>query len=310
MAQELDEKIVSACNELVRLKAAAAKESVENVNIRDTFQRNLEELKGQLETKLQSYRKNKRMDLTGMTIYKQACNQVFKEAGIPVTAFTRGQQAQLCQYIHLMMVGEHQHFQLQKNCEAIRAWLEHTIHRLQEEQTEIEIQMLNQIVNLEQDIQDLKQKCESSKDCKRNMPSRSVSCDSTLTASTWSETDGEMSDKSDENSPKTTEQSNEDVAKQVASGEESQQLAVASTSSETEEDKRDEKRPNAIEDSNEHVAKQVSTGIETQPLAAASTSSKTSGDERDENSPNTTEDSNEDVAKQVSTGLEMQLLRF
>ena len=229
MAQELDEKIVSACNELVRLKAVLPKQKVENVNIRDTLQRNLEELNGQLDTKLKSYRKNSgRMDVTGMTFYKQACNQVFKEAGIPVAAFTRGQQAQLCQYIHLMMVGEHQYFQLQKNCEDITAWLEHTIHRLQEEQAEMEILLLNEIVKLEREIQDLKEKFASGKDRKRKVPSRSIiSSDSNLTASTWcSESDGESSDENAENRPKSTAKSSDAAVSNVAPPKRQQQAII------------------------------------------------------------------------------------
>lgn len=147
---DLDLQIVSACNELIVLKAERTKQKVANCNERARLQRELERTRDSWERRLKSYRSNRSAELAP---YQQECQSVLADEGIFVPAFAATRQAQLCLNIHLMAVEESQLHMLNDQNREMLVFMQSAISRLREEQAEMEIKYLNQVMALQMEIE-------------------------------------------------------------------------------------------------------------------------------------------------------------
>jgi hypothetical protein len=148
---ELDNRIVAACNELMKQKALTAKQKVDNRNERARLHRALIEQTLLLDGRLRTSRHTK--DLTD---YQAACEIAFLNAdGVTIPAFASLRQAQLCLNLHNMTVLDNQIAVLKRQRKQETSLLELERNKLPEESATSEVLLLNHVVTLEREIRDL-----------------------------------------------------------------------------------------------------------------------------------------------------------
>lgn len=206
-ADQLDNRIVAACNELMKLKVLTSKQKVEHRNERASLLRAMQQHMVRLDGRLRTSRHT-----NDLTEYQAACDRAFNEDGVNIPAFASLRQAQLCLNNHNMTVLEHQIAILKQQRKQEISLLESERNKLMEENATSEVLLLNQIVHLEREIRDLQAQIaataatastislssssssssstEHGKDDKQ-CPTRKKSSDSSSTVDTELEEDGE-----------------------------------------------------------------------------------------------------------------------
>ena len=149
---EMDLKIVAACNELIGTKSKTLNQRVDHTNERARLRRELDQQKRQLDKRLASLRLTK-----DLSVYREACTTVFEEAGIRIPGLAAARQAQLCLHVHILTVLDNQHELLKKQGHRERAALEVQANRVRDSIATCEIHYLNQMVQLEQQLQELQE---------------------------------------------------------------------------------------------------------------------------------------------------------
>jgi hypothetical protein len=153
MTDQLDNRIVAACNELMKLKVLTAKQKVDNRNERASLMRAMQEQIVLLDGRLRTSRHAK-----DLTEYQAACDRAFNEDGVNIPAFASLRQAQLCLNIHNMTVLDNQIALLKQQRKQEISLLESERNKLIEESATSEVLLLNQVVKLEREIRDLQSK--------------------------------------------------------------------------------------------------------------------------------------------------------
>ena len=150
--QDLDERIVHACNDLMRMQAYTPRKAVDNANERARLKRECEQREGLLETRIRERRQAKNLSL-----YHEACDQVFAELGIAVPAVVASRQAQLLLHVHMMTVLNNQTELLSRHKRRERLILDEELNTMQQEQCRNESHMLREIMDLEEQIKDIEE---------------------------------------------------------------------------------------------------------------------------------------------------------
>lgn len=152
LVRELDEKIVNACNELMRMKAYTPRRKVDNGNERTRLKRECEQREALIGERVRRVKVSK-----GGPLYREACDEVFAQMGMSVPAIVASLQAQLLLYVHLMTILDTQTELLctHKRLEAHK--LEAELNAIQQEQCINENRMLRSVLKLEADMNALKE---------------------------------------------------------------------------------------------------------------------------------------------------------
>lgn len=148
--QSLDEQIVSACNDLIRLKAQTAQKKVDNCNERALMKRDAERKEIVLAKRLRQVRTSKEI-----STYRDVCDQVFGQHGVKLPAIVTSRQAQLCQSVHLITVTDTQTDLMRRHKRTELLKLEEDLNKLQQERCINEHSLLRDILELEQQIQEI-----------------------------------------------------------------------------------------------------------------------------------------------------------
>jgi hypothetical protein len=156
--QELDQAIVLACNDLMRMKAQTPRKIVDNSNDRARMIRECEQKEAVVAGRLRTVRLSK-----DLSKYREICATVFSEAGLAVPAVVASRHAQLCLNVHLMTILENQSELLEKHKHIEVIQLEDQMNQIQQERCISENIMLRHIIDLERQIKELQEplaKCE------------------------------------------------------------------------------------------------------------------------------------------------------
>jgi hypothetical protein len=181
--QELDQAIVIACNDLMRMKAQTPRKIVDNSNDRARMTRECEQKEAVLAGRLRTARLSK-----DLSKYREVCATVFSEAGLAVPAMVASRHAQLCLNVHLMTILENQSELLEKHKHIEVIQLEDQMNQIQQERCISENSMLRHIIDLEKQIKELQEplaKCKHPPP-KKGSVSRQKSSDSSRTIDTAS----------------------------------------------------------------------------------------------------------------------------
>lgn len=154
--QDLDERIVATCNDLMRMRVYTPKMTVDNKNEVARLKRESAQRQDRLTTRIREARHH------DLFLYRQACDQVFQEMGIAAPpAIVSSRQAQLLLHVHLMTILDHQTELLRKHKKREVLRLGEELNTLQQEQCMNENKILCDILNLESQIKDLEEKLAS-----------------------------------------------------------------------------------------------------------------------------------------------------
>jgi hypothetical protein len=137
MTDQLDNRIVAVCNELMKQKVLTAKQKVDNRNERASLTRAMQEQIVLLDGRLRTSRHTK-----DLTEYLAACDRAFNEDGVNIPAFASLRQAQLCLNIHNMTVLDNQIALLKQQRKQEISILELERNKLIEESTISEVLLL------------------------------------------------------------------------------------------------------------------------------------------------------------------------
>ena len=146
--QELDEKIVEACNELMRLKAYTPQQRVRNINEKNRLRKECEQRELQWKERLRKARLSQ-----DSSCHQQVRDHVF--ADLPFPAIVASRQAQLLLGIHMMEVLANQTELLQKDKRNEYLQLEDDMNGIQLDQCRNSQQQLQEILALERQIKEL-----------------------------------------------------------------------------------------------------------------------------------------------------------
>ena len=200
--QDLDERIVATCNDLMRMRVYTPRMAVDNTNERARLKRQCAQRQDLLTSRIREARL-----ATDLPLYRKACDQVFEEMGIVAPAIVSSRQAQLLLHVHLMTILDNQTELLRKHKKReVRRFAEE-LNAIQQEQCMNESKILRDILSLESQIKDLEEKlascplrtqdCSPSSPCEAKPPKREVSSSSNRTAETTVSSDHSASDDDD-----------------------------------------------------------------------------------------------------------------
>lgn len=196
--QDLDERIVATCNDLMRMRVYTPRMAVDNTNERARLKRECAQRQDLLTARIREARL-----ATDLPLYRKACDQVFEEMGIVAPAIVSSRQAQLLLHVHLMTILDNQTEMLRKHKKREVMRFGEEVNAIQQEQCMNEGKFLREILILESQIKDLEEKLAScplrTQDCspsspREKHPRREVSSSSTFTLETTVSSDHSVSD--------------------------------------------------------------------------------------------------------------------
>ena len=128
--QELDSKIVAACNDLLRLRSYTPRMVVDNSNERARLKRVCEQREALLKKRLQEAISSKLL-----CTYQEVCEQSLAEQGRSIPVAVTSRQVQLLHHIHTMTIFDNQRDLLDKHKSQEYVDLENEVNKIQQEQS-------------------------------------------------------------------------------------------------------------------------------------------------------------------------------
>ena len=148
--QELDSKIVAACNDLLRLRSYTPRMVVDNSNESARLKRVCEQREALLKKRLREAISSKLL-----CTYREVCEQSLAEQGRSIPVAVTSRQVQLLHHIHTMTIFDNQRDLLDKHKSQEYVALENEVNKIQQEQSMNENRILRDIIELEDQIANL-----------------------------------------------------------------------------------------------------------------------------------------------------------